>query len=1445
VTTNTSLAKGRDPRYLTQDAGVGHAGGTRYYTEAAGEPPGRWAGEGAAALGLAGEVDAAVMQALYMDDALPSGERLNARRKAAYRPAREREDLAVAAHLALHPYATTGDLEAVRAGERSKSRNVTPYFDFTVSAVKSVSVLHASYLVAARQARERGARAWAAELERQAAQVEAALYEAARAAVARVERAAYVRTGYHSTGTGEYRDAAGVTAALFVQHTSREGDPQLHVHIAVLNRARRADGADPKYRTLHSQMLYQNRLEIAAGTARELATRLTALGYRLTPRADGNGFEVAGVAQEVMDAFSSRRAHITPEVERLAAEYRQTYGREPSQRTLWAMGQHATLKTRRAKAHGDAAPAIGESLTAWEARTTEREVAALSSVHRAAEAAAAESTEAAPSDLAPEHRARIIRVAVANVQRSSAAWTRAQLAWEIHRAMPAMAAGMDQAALAQDLVDAALSGTVDGADVLRLGPGPDVTDVSELGVRASDGQSVYRPPGAERFTTTGQLDLEEYLLTEARREVPQRVEPDAAVASLADTDLDETQREVAAGLLTSRRAVEVLVAPAGTGKTHVVAAFARAWTAWTGRRVIGLTMSTNAARVMAAEGLAEAYNTAQFLGKLPGTERTRGAMHLSRDDVLVVDETSQVSTDDLAKIQAVASAAGARVVLVGDSAQLGAVEAAGMMRLIAETLGHWELFEVRRFGAEWERDASLGLRRGECAAWAEYDAHGRARGGPQDKAQAEAVALWLADYLLGRDALLLAGSNDEAAELARQARERLVKLGHVPARPEVHLSDGNGAAVGDVVRARLNTNIPVEAGDALTNRDTLRLAGFGGQAPYRYALAERKTPEGWTRPFPVPVSYLENHAELAYAGNVAVSQGRTVDVAHLLVSPTLSRESFYVGMTRGRLANTAHVVTGAPQPRTGNPLPQAEVEAVVADILATESASLTATEVMRQGQDAPVNSRHVFAMWSTTTRAAAYAAIDEGLRDRLAPAEYQRYLAEPQRPVFQRRVREAELSGRDLQAVLDVAAGESMRGARSIAAVMHGRLKAAQMTGAGQTVTWAERTPAASRQGLGGRLADHLDARAAELGRAQAVRPEPWLLRHLGPPPGPDASAALRADYEHRAAVAASYREAAGITDPDVSLGEIPRGVPELAASWRAAAHALEIPDELAAVRGMSRADLEALTARYEQVQRAAPVEVSGELRAAELRAADLATAAAEADARGLTQEAADHRFAADVESVHATKLTGRHEVYRSWQDLTAPERHEAELAAAELARRKAEPETGDQADAREREPKTAPERKVRPSLWEQVQADLANLEALEAKLNRDVAEARAQAEAEALEAAAELAAKAPADSVPENQANAAEVYGRTSVHEPEPAPREPEAEARSERIDAHLTELEEAQAAQAARAASRDTAGVLEAQAEAVAETAGAWVPGREAPGYEAAPAAEAEAGL
>ena len=58
------ISNGHSANYLT---GAVAAGRENYYTGAvaAGEPPGRWCGRGAEALGLAGEVDAQDMTALY------------------------------------------------------------------------------------------------------------------------------------------------------------------------------------------------------------------------------------------------------------------------------------------------------------------------------------------------------------------------------------------------------------------------------------------------------------------------------------------------------------------------------------------------------------------------------------------------------------------------------------------------------------------------------------------------------------------------------------------------------------------------------------------------------------------------------------------------------------------------------------------------------------------------------------------------------------------------------------------------------------------------------------------------------------------------------------------------------------------------------------------------------------------------------------------------------------------------------------------------------------------------------------------------------------------------------------------------------------------------------------------------------------------------------------
>ena len=63
-------------------------------------------------------------------------------------------------------------------------------------------------------------------------------------------------------------------------------------------------------------------------------------------------------------------------------------------------------------------------------------------------------------------------------------------------------------------------------------------------------------------------------------------------------------------------------AAAGTGKTRLAGAFAKAWTELTGGLVYVVTVSENAARVAAAEmddagAPALACNLARFLGKTP------------------------------------------------------------------------------------------------------------------------------------------------------------------------------------------------------------------------------------------------------------------------------------------------------------------------------------------------------------------------------------------------------------------------------------------------------------------------------------------------------------------------------------------------------------------------------------------------------------------------------------------------------------------------------------------------------------------------------------------------------------------------------------------------------------------------------------------------------------
>ncbi|WP_226353757.1 MobF family relaxase [Pseudonocardia sp. ICBG601] len=365
-----SLSTGHDTRYLTDAVAGGREG---YYTGAvaAGEPAGRWYGAGVEALGLAGEVDATTMEALYsrlLDPRDPAARgretwdeaRPLARGHRAYRTADQVYDALVAGE----PGAGPERRAELRAQADRSARQAVSFIDATFSAPKSVTVLAAAFERAANDARAAGdleaAEAWATHQQA----VEDAVMAGARASIDYLQDVAgYSRAGHHGGGAGRWVDAHGFVVAQFLQHDSRDRDPQLHVHQAILNRVRCADGT---WRTLDSRGLHIARAAAGAIAERVMEAHLArALGVRFETRPDGKAREVVGVPRAVIDMFSSRRRAVTAKAADLIAAYRARHGREPSPLERTRISQRATLATRRSKSHDGETAA--QRLDRWDA----------------------------------------------------------------------------------------------------------------------------------------------------------------------------------------------------------------------------------------------------------------------------------------------------------------------------------------------------------------------------------------------------------------------------------------------------------------------------------------------------------------------------------------------------------------------------------------------------------------------------------------------------------------------------------------------------------------------------------------------------------------------------------------------------------------------------------------------------------------------------------------------------------------------------------------------------------------------------------------------------------------------------------------------------------------------------------------------------------------------
>ncbi|MFZ0191367.1 MAG: hypothetical protein WAL72_30990 [Streptosporangiaceae bacterium] len=592
------------------------------------------------------------------------------------------------------------------------------------------------------------------------------------------------------------------------------------------------------------------------------------------------------------------------------------------------------------------------------------------------------------------------------------------------------------------------------------------------------------------------------------------------------------------------------------------------------------------------------------------------------------------------------------------------------------------------------------LRAGDFTTYAAYDRHGKMRGADQDTTMDRAASMWLADYLRGKNVLLLAGSNSEAADLSRRVQDKLIQLGTVQ-RPRAALSDGNQAGIGDLIRARFNTKIN-SSGRRLTNRDTLKITGWHGP---HVQVRRRELGGTWTRPFLIPRAYLADSAELDYAGNTHVGQGRTVDTAHLLVTETLSRRSLYVGLTRGRESNTAHIVTGNTAPPGHLSYAQASPESVVKEILERDDADLSATEQIRQAQERVWGTGHLLNLWSAAVRQSLYLQIDQQIKAQLSESQACRYDREHSRPVLHQRLRAAQLAGHDINSIINQITAAPMDRARSISSVLHGRLQQLHLPDPGHEVTWAQRTPK-DAPAVAHEIAGGLDHRARALGEQLAAGPEPWLVSQLGVL-APHASPLLREDYARRAGAAAAYREAAGITDPGQAIAPGPhRGNPELDHLRQAAIRALELRDDTEIIRRMNHGELEARILDGDRALASAPPDVSRELRLTAQAEADAWQQSADAQIKHDQAGSADATALARHMAARREQLQAANARYQTWATDTSSRREAAGKASAELQRRGLAQQTAGQQQAEpEREPQTMVE------WWRQLEADLAAMD--------------------------------------------------------------------------------------------------------------------------------------
>jgi exodeoxyribonuclease V alpha subunit len=445
-----------------------------------------------------------------------------------------------------------------------------------------------------------------------------------------------------------------------------------------------------------------------------------------------------------------------------------------------------------------------------------------------------------------------------------------------------------------------------------------------------------------------EADLTTRLAARAARGVPDTGPALPVERAAAAGRLDAGQAAAVAALAGDRPLV-VVEGAAGAGKTTTLAA-TRGLLEAQDRRLVVVTPTRKAAKVAAGEVGAAAGSAASLAfghgwrwndeGRWtrltvgeddPATRRVytgpSEATQLRPGDLLLVDEAGMLDQDTARALLTVADEYQVRVALLGDRHQLSAVGRGGVLDLAIDRVdpaAHLTLDAVHRFTRTDGEGRStpdagyaaltLAMRTGEDPG-AVFDAllaRGQIRLHPDAAARRDTLAAAAAEsYAAGRRVAVVVDTRDQAAELNTAIRQRLAAAGRVDDRTVAVTAAGERIGAGDRIATRRN-----DRHLDVANRDTWTVTAVGrnGELVVTPAGPVAGDVPGGVTPHAgggrvLPADYVTAHVELAYASTAHGVQGETVTAAHVVVGEHTGAASAYVGMTRGREANTAHLVT--------------------------------------------------------------------------------------------------------------------------------------------------------------------------------------------------------------------------------------------------------------------------------------------------------------------------------------------------------------------------------------------------------------------------------------------------------------------------------------------------------------------------------------------------------